>query len=49
VHRRIAPDGRLLLNDDSVRWNVTVCTSRQYNAVDNSDNYTYSGLPYSEP
>jgi hypothetical protein len=38
VHRRIAPDGRLLLNDDLMRCNVAVCVNRQYYAVDNSDN-----------
>jgi hypothetical protein len=38
VHRRIAPDGRLLLIDNSMNGNITVGGSRQYYAVDNSDN-----------
>jgi hypothetical protein len=49
VHRRIAPDGRFLLLDNSVSWNVTVCGRRQCYAVDNSDNQSYSGLSDSEP
>jgi hypothetical protein len=38
VHRRIAPDGGLLLIVDSMNWIVTVGGSRQFYAVDNSDN-----------